>query len=140
LAKNNFVSEPMSNWGRWIAKKDGRNLGYSQGDAQKGVKIKQRGRAKRSPWSGVLQIRNESAVGAIFEMAGRKQQPSNAQGSKFIANMQDIFEVNVKGLSRGIWKAIKEWPASRYTEIVQMNYYKAEEDLQKVMNSLGKSL
>lgn len=136
LAKNNFVDAPMTNWGRWISKRDGRDLGYSQGVAQKGIKIKQRGRAKRSPWSGVLQIRNESPIGSIYEMAGRRQEPSTPQGRKFIANMQDIYQVNIKSLSRGIWRAIKEFPASRYTDLVKLNYEAAEKDLQKVLDSM----
>ena len=136
LAKGKFVDQPMTNWGRWIAKKDGRNLGWSQAEAIKGIKIKQRGRARRSPYSGVLQIRNESAVGAIFEMAGRRNQPSTPQGAQFIENLQNIVSVPLKGLSRGIWKAIIDYPSSKYTDKVLENYAEAEKELQKALDSM----
>jgi len=137
LAKNNFTDVPMTNWGRWIAKKDGRNLSWSQGDAQKGIKIKQRGRAKKSPWSGVLQIRNETAVGAIYEMAGRRNQPSTPQGAQFIRNLQNIKTVPIKGLSRGIWAAIKEYPVKKYTDQVVENYAAAEKELQQTLDRMS---
>ena len=136
LAKGQFVDQPMTNWGRWIAKKDGRNLSWSQAEAQRGIKIKQRGRAKRSPYSGVLQIRNESAVGAIFEMAGRRNKPSTPQGAQFIRNLQYIVTVPIKGLSRGIWKAIVEYPSSKYTDQVLENYAEAEKQLQRILDSM----
>lgn len=136
LAKAQFVDQPMTNWGRWIAAKDGRDLSWSQGEAVKGVKIKQRGRAKRSPWSGVLQIRNESAVGAIFEMAGRRNKPSTPQGAQFIKNLQSIVTVPIGGLSRGIWRAIVKYPSSKYTDQVVQNYAEAEKELQRILDSM----
>jgi len=150
MAKRNFVDVPMKNWINrtnangeqkpgWIAKKDGRNLTYSASEAQKGVKIKQRGRAKRSPWSGVLQIRNESPAGAIYEMAGRKNNPSTPQGAQFIKNLQSIYAVKTKGLSRGIWRAIKEYPVKKYTEKVLENYADAEKQLQRELDAMRSS-
>lgn len=136
LAKGQFVDQPMTNWGQWVAAKDGRNLSWSKADTIKGIKIKQRGRARRSPWSGVLQIRNESAIGAIFERAGRKNNPSTPQGAQFIKNLQNIVTVPVKGLSRGIWKAMKDYPISRYTDQVKQNYDLAEKQLQRELDSM----
>lgn len=151
MAKRNFVDVPMRNWINrttangeqkpgWIAKKDGRDLTYSASAAQKGIKIKQRGRAKRSPWSGVLQIRNESAIGSIFELAGRKNNPSTPQGAQFIKNLQDIYFVKTKGLSRGIWKAIFEYPVKKYTEKVLENYAEAEKQLQQTLDAMRSSV
>lgn len=140
LAKAQLQSNPMRNWGRWIAKKDGRDLGYNQSTASRGIKIKQRGRAKASPWSGVLQLRNESAIGAIYELAGRKNNPSNSQGAAFIQNMQNIQTVPKQGLSRVIWRAIALFPAKKYTEMVQQNYAEAEKELQKIMDNMGSSV
>lgn len=151
MAKRNFVDIPMRNWVTrtnangdqkpgWISKKDNRDLTYSAAVAQKGIKIKQRGRAKRSPWSGVLQIRNESAIGSIFELAGRKNDPSTPQGIQFIKNLQDITPVKVKGLSRGIWKAIKEYPVKKYTDQVVANYEEAEKQLQRELDAMRSSV
>lgn len=136
LAKAQLEASPMRNWGRWISKRDGRDLGYSQSEASKGIKIKQRGRAKRSPYSGVLQLRNESAIGAIYELAGRKNNPSTSQGAKFIANMQAIQNVPSRGISRVIWRAIVLFPAKKYTELVVANYEKAQKELQQTLDRM----
>lgn len=126
-----------SNWGRWISKKDGRNLSYDPSTAQKGIKIKQYGRAKGSPWSGMLQLRNESAAGAIFEVAGR-QNPSGStpQGGKFIDNLNKWFYVKTNGLTRGIWLAVVRYPASKFSEQIMKNYEEVEQETQKYLDGL----
>lgn len=140
LAKAQIQGTNMSNYGRWISKKDGRDLSWNPSAATSGIKIKQQGRAKGSPWAGVLQLRNESAVGAIYELAGRKGSPSTPQGGKFIENLQNIQNVSKKGISRVIWRAIVLFPARRYTEIVVKNYDEAQKELQKRLDDMKPSV
>lgn len=130
LAKSNFPDSPMSNWGRWIDAR-GRDLSYNVATVRKGIKVKAGRRSRKSPWSAVTQLVNESPAGAIFEMAGRK-----TNNTQFVENLQSIFFVRGDGLSRGIWKAIKEYPIRKYQEEVIKNYEDALEQVQRKLDGL----
>lgn len=145
-AKDNFKTAPdvMSGWmkqpsststGGWMDSR-GRDLHYDQKTAQRGVKFKQRGRAKGSPWSGVMQLRNETAAGMIYELAGRKNNPTTPQGRVFIQQMNKIWTNKVAGLSRGIWKSAVEYGTKYFTQTVVNNYKEAEKELQRRMDAL----
>lgn len=124
--KQNLVDIPMSRWVTSGWNDNGRDLQYNVGVARGGIKVKQRGRSKKSPWSSIAQFRNETAVGAIFEAAGRKMQPTSPQGLQFIENIQRWFPVKVNGLTRVIWKAaIKDYGIKKYQELVLKNYQDA---------------
>jgi len=119
MAKSNLPESPMSNWGKWTDAR-GRDLSYNAANVRKGIKIKAGRRSRTSPWSAVTELQNTTAAGAIFEMAGRK-----TNNSQFTQNLQDIFFVRTGGLSRGIWKAIKDYPISKYQDEVMKNYEEA---------------
>jgi hypothetical protein len=130
LARSNFVDSPMANWGKWTDAR-GRDLSYKAADVRKGIKIKAGKRSRRSPWSAVTQLVNETPAGAIFEMAGRK-----TDSTAFTRNLNAIYFVNNNGVSRGIWKAIKEYPISRYRDAVIKNYEDAVKVTQAELDRL----
>lgn len=129
LAKGNLPDSPMRNWGKWTSR--GRDLSYQGSAVRSGIKVKAGKRSRKSPWSAVTQLVNQTAAGAIFEMAGRK-----TNNTQFVQNLQNIFQVNGDGLSRGIWKAVKEYPISRYRDEVLKNYEDAQRELQKQLDGL----
>lgn len=130
MAKGNFPESPMAKWGKWTDAR-GRDLSYNASAVRKGIKIKAGKRSRYSPWSAVTELQNTTAAGAIFEMAGRK-----TNSSQFTQNLQNIFFVRTAGLSRGIWKAIKEYPISKYQEEVIKNYEEAVKQAQDKLDGL----
>jgi hypothetical protein len=130
LARSNFVDSPMANWGKWTDKR-GRDLSYDVAAVRKGIKVKAGKRSRTSPWSALTQIQNTTAAGAIYEMAGRK-----TNNTQFTRNLQGLFPVSVNGLSRGIWKAIKEYPIRKYQDKVVENYDDATKVLQRSLDGL----
>jgi hypothetical protein len=137
FGKQNMVSIPMTKWFTSGWNDNGRDLRWDKATADKGIKIKMRGKSKRSEWSSVMQFRNESAVGAIFEAAGRKNKPTTVGGEQFIKNTQRWFYVKGNGLTRGIWKAFfKDFGSGRFVDIVMKNYQEAEDALQKRLDKI----
>ena len=130
LARNNFPESPMAKWGKWTDAR-GRDLSYNAAEVRKGIKIKAGKRSRYSPWSAVTELQNTTAAGAIFEMAGRK-----TNNSQFTQNLQNIFFVRTSGLSRGIWKAIKEYPIRKYQDKVIENYNEALKQVQRDLDGL----
>jgi len=70
-ARDKMPDDPLSNWNVWNAAKDGRNLGYSQGEASSGIKPRNVTRTRR----GVVQswkvsVQQTDAAGAIYALAG----------------------------------------------------------------------
>jgi len=128
-ARNNLVDEPMRNWGAWT--QDGRNLSFDIGTARKGIKVKNRGRSRRSKYSSAMSLVNESAAGAIFEAAGRQTD------SQFNDNLQRWFHVKKDGLTRGIWKAVfKDVGTKEITRQIEENYMQAVRVAQNRMDAL----
>jgi len=129
-AKSNFVDSPMRNWGKWTDGR-GRDLSYNAATVRKGIKIKAGGRSRTSPWSALTQLQNKTPAGAIFEMAGRK-----TDNTAFTRNLNAIYFVNNNGVSRGIWKAIKEYPITKYRDAVIKNYEDAVKVTQAELDRL----
>lgn len=125
LAKNNVPDTPLSGWRR------GR-LAYDQRTVQSGIKIKAGKRSRRSPYSAVTQLRNETPAGSIFELAGTKTKSSN-----FVDNLNKRFPLG--SVTRVIWKAIKDYPVNRYQDEVLKNYAEAEKQLQQILDGMPKS-
>ena len=130
FAKGFYVDSPMSNWGKWTDAR-GRDLSYNAAEVRKGVKIRAGSKSKKSPWSALTQLQNTTPAGAIYEMAGRA-----SNDSQFVQNMQNVKTVAIRGLSRGIWSAIKGYPISKYQTAVIENYAEAEKELQKILDGL----
>lgn len=125
LAKNNVPDTPLSGWRR------GR-LAYDQRTVQSGIKIKAGKRSRRSPYSAVTQLRNETPAGSIFELAGTKN-----PNSSFAQNLAQRFPLG--SVTRVIWKAIKDYPVNRYQDEVLKNYAEAEKQLQQILDGMPKS-
>lgn len=67
----------LTNWGSWTFTRDGRDLGWNQGTAKRGVQVEN----YRSRMSGVTvgfgyRVVNTTPVGAIYELAGAPKSPS----------------------------------------------------------------
>jgi len=128
-------NSPLSGWrgdgdGIW---NDSQGRGWDASTIKRGLKIKAGKRSRRSPWSAVTQLRNESAAGSIFETAGSK-----SPNSIFNMNLaKSGFPYKTEGVTRIIWKAIKNYPIAKYRIAVLDNYAKAEKELQRIMDSMG---
>lgn len=83
-AKSLFpATSPLSGWGNWRG-------GYDGGTVRKGVKVAFKGNVKRGSQSNViplLTLRQVSAAGAIFDIAGRKSSGNSPSGRAFIARL-----------------------------------------------------
>lgn len=124
------TDEPMSGWAKWNWQRIGT---YSAAEIQKGLKVKQRGKSRSSSYFSILQLRNESAAGAIYELAGRKNAPKGARGIQFIKNLQRWKQVSVKGVSRLIWPAAIE-KADDFQRAVLRNYEIAKKQFEASVN------
>jgi len=88
-AKANTPARPLSNWGTWTTP-TGRDLSWDRRKVTSGLKIKQRTSAERTYFVdelgtkryritkqiAFLQLRNTSAMGHIFEIAGSRNPES----------------------------------------------------------------
>ena len=126
LAKGYVPDLPLSNWiyGR---------TAYDKSTVQKGIKIKAGKRSRRSPYSAVTQLRNESVAGSIFELTGRE-----SPNSTFARNLGGKFPLG--DVTRLIWKAIKEYPVRKYQDKVTENYAEAEKQLQQTLDAMRSSV
>lgn len=102
LAKSYVPAVAMRNWksggkGEW-----GDRLGWDQSAVLKGITVRQGGsRSKGSATSAAWRIRNMSAAGAVYELAGKKSLGSGTAGISF------INAITLRGgrPSRLIWRA-----------------------------------
>lgn len=127
LAQNNVPPLPLSGW------RFGR-LKYDQGEIKKGIKIRAGKTSRKSPWSAVTQLLNETPAGSIYELAGKKNSGKTPQGIAFIAGLNRIADTNP--VSRVIWKAVKDYPIQKYQEEVLKNYADAEKELQIILDRM----
>ena len=96
-AKAATPDRPLSNWGSWTTRR-GTDLSYNRSQVVRGLKVVQRTSAERMSFTdtqGVkkfrstrqiafLQLRNESAAGHVFEIAGARQ-PGNTFNRNILA-------------------------------------------------------
>lgn len=130
-AKSNVVDSPLSNWAKpngWMS--NGRDLSFNAATVRRGIKVKQRGRSRRDPFSSVMSLFNDSAAGSIYETAGRK-----TAGGSFVNGIQRWYHVNLNSLSRVVWKAVfKDVGTAEIVRQVLDNYAEAEKWLQKALD------
>lgn len=115
-AKTRVPSEsPLSNWERepanpaaWHAKynrtgrvkqRPGGFPAYNAGKIRAGLKAST-AKPKAAKFGAVLYLTNRDAAGSIFEVVGRRNDPSNASGRHFIDTLE-----NFEQSSRVIWDA-----------------------------------
>lgn len=75
-AKTDAPARPLSGWGQWTTPA-GRDLSYDSGTVKRGIKKVQRttGEKRNGRYSRtipLLELRNQSAAGAIYELAGAR--------------------------------------------------------------------
>lgn len=68
----------LTNWGSWINRESGRLLNYRSPQAKKGIVASQLTSSKKAKRGGyrpiaILELRNQSVSGAIFELAGAEK-------------------------------------------------------------------
>jgi hypothetical protein len=128
------TQSPLSNWrsdgnGMW---NDGQGRGWDTATVKRGIKIKAGRRSRKSPWSALTVLYNDSAAGAIFETAGSK-----SPNSIFNINLSNAgFPYKNNGVTRVIWRAIKEYPIRKYREQVLKNYEDAVKIAQAELDRL----
>lgn len=133
------ADSPLSGW----ADKDGNGFwnggarAWNSAEVKRGIKIKQgkRSRSKRSPWSAVTMLVNDSAAGMIFETAGSK---SNGVFVQNLINKGYPFKED--GVTRIIWKAVKNYPIVKYRVAIKDNYAEAEKQLQRILDSMENTI
>lgn len=123
LARSYVPDLPLSNW------TTGRTA-YNQAEVKKGIKVKAGKRSRRSPWSAVTQLRNDSVAGAIFELAGTK-----SPDSVFAQNLNAKYPFQGR-VTRVIWQAVKNYPIRKYQEAVLKNYDEAVVIVQRQLDAL----
>lgn len=75
-AKRNVPRSALSNWGPWLTPR-GRDLRYDASTAKRGIVVVQQTASKRTKRGNyrpiaLLELRNQSAAGAVFELAGAR--------------------------------------------------------------------
>lgn len=122
---------PMSGWAH-----DGRT-GWNSAKVKRDIKVKQGKRARGASYSALLRIANESAPGAIFMTAGRKNTPSSAQGRNFILVMNNRFgRLPYKFSTRILWDAFQKYGPERFQSQVIDAYQRAEKRLQARLDAI----
>jgi hypothetical protein len=129
---------PMSGW-RTVAATNGKTRGgagfpaWDASEIRKGIKQKagksrKRGRAK----SSLLTVRNESASGSIYEVAGRKSS-GKGTGAQMISNL------NNRGgtASRLIYKALDTVGKDKIAQAVKDAYDQVKKELQAALDKAG---
>lgn len=89
-AKGRVPVSPMTNWrkakkprGEW-----GDRLAWDQSTVKKGIRVRQGGKRKKgSATFAAWRITNDSAAGAVFEVAGKKDAGGTLSRRAFIANL-----------------------------------------------------
>lgn len=148
-AKQRVPSEsPLSNW-EYVPKGDPgwadkfkateRNLrvraggfpAYNAGRIKKGIRT-QVGKPKGARYGGILYVKNQDPAGSIFEVAGRRNEPSNASGRWFIEKLNQWDSA-----SRVIWDAYDDLGRTRIQQRVLDAVRDAEAELQRRLGGEG---
>lgn len=136
---------PMSGWITWKAtpyqktdKQTGQvktvsGKGWDKSVIDKGIKIKQGKRRKGSVYSALLQMRQESAAGSIFEMAGRKSSGKTPSGRQFIYNLNS----RNKQAGRSIYAAVDDFGIEGLVDTVLKAYDRAADRAQQALDRAG---
>lgn len=131
LSKGNIPEKPPMRGWREVTAANGSSRGgsgwpaWNASEIRKGVKFKTGGRRKKgSNISDAYALINESAAGAIFELAGRRSNGAGT-GVQFIENLN-----RVRRASRAIWNALDERGKEEIQKGILDAIKKAEDQLQ----------
>lgn len=136
---------PMSGWITWKAtpylktdKTTGKQKvvsgkGWDKSVIDRGIKIKSGKRRKGSVYSALLQLRQESAAGSIFEMAGRKSSGKTLSGRQFIYNLN----TRNQQAGRSIYASIDEFGIEGLVDTVLKAYDRAADVAQRALDRAG---
>ena len=107
--------------------------GWNKQVIDRGIKIKQGKRRKGMVYSALLQMRQESAAGAIFEMAGRKSSGKTLSGRQFIYNLNS----RNKRAGRSIYAAVDDFGTEGLVDTVLKAYDRAADRAQIALDRAG---
>ena len=83
---------PLSNWGRWISAKDGRDLSFNSGDVARGFKVKRNNFKRKGVAAGLgFDVVQNNAAGAIFELMGDGSRVTTSGGRNLIDVVNNRF-------------------------------------------------
>jgi len=123
-------ASPLSGWGSWTGRSGNRITGpegYDGGIVRKGVKVAFKGNVKRGSQSNViplLTLRQTSAAGVIFDIAGRKSSGNSPSGRAMIARLDRFAPA-----SRVMWPT-----AERHMPEVVQGVRSAIDDMSEIIN------
>ena len=137
-SKDFVPNETLSQWMKygWSRRGDGQNaLAWDKTEIEKGMLFRAGTKSKYSDYRALLQFKNTSGTGAIFEMAGRgKFQGKTPQGKAFVRNLDKKFPRK----SRLIWRAADEVGLQILRQKIIDNYEVARKELQARIDRGGK--
>lgn len=111
-------ASPLSGWGNWRGGYDGRNV-------KRNVKVSFKGsKARNSNVIPLLTLRQTSAAGAIFDIAGRKSSGNSPSGRAMIARLDRFAPA-----SRVMWPT-----AERHMPEVVQGVRSAIDDMSAIIN------
>lgn len=111
-------ASPLSGWGNWRGGYDGRNV-------KRNVKVSFKGsKARNSNVIPLLTLRQTSAAGAIFDIAGRKSSGNSPSGRAMIARLDRFAPA-----SRVMWPT-----AERHMPEVAQGVRSAIDDMSAIIN------
>jgi hypothetical protein len=135
LIRNKKTDTPMSGWRKTDALNPTKTRGgkgwpgWDRAAIKAGIKVtKAQGKVRRDYTTSAGALLNESAAGAIFEIAGRKSSGTGT-GESFISTLNDRF----KAASRTIWRTVDK-DAPRIQANVKRALEEAKAELQKHLN------
>lgn len=83
---------PLSNWGRWISTKDGRDLSFNSGDVARGFKVKRNNFKRKGVAAGLgFDVVQTNTAGAIFELMGDGSRVTTSGGRNLIDVVNNRF-------------------------------------------------
>lgn len=117
----------LTNWGRWIHARDGRDFGFNTAAIRKNIKVTRAANRKRGvATSNFIGVTSADAAGVIYQTAGK-----GSSNSTFVSQMMGDYP-----LPRGIWKAFDDSRDSIVAEI-DAAVREAEHAVQRHLNQLG---
>ena len=121
-------ASPLSGWGSWTGRSGNRITGpegYDGGMVRKGVKVAFKGsKARNSDTIPLLTLRQTSAAGVIFDIAGRKSSGNSPSGRAMIARLDRFAPA-----SRVMWPT-----AERHMPEVVQGVRSAIDDMSEIIN------
>jgi hypothetical protein len=120
---------PLTNWGKSTGK-----LRWNDAEIKKGMVFRAGKKSSSKEYRALLQFKNQSRSGAIFEILGRRTpNPKTPQGKYFVDTIQRKYPRK----SRLIWRAVDETGIDTLLADIVQNYETARSQLNNRIRGIG---